>query len=568
MSKEYPHIVEEIERWPISRFSENKESFIKEMNEHTLKKILATPELTVDEIIASTIYKEKIRVKVSPWKVDPRDEKVYWNKLESDFKANAQSPNKEEENLAILKKIINRYSIEINGNFNPKTFRSARRFLYGFFKRLFNKVYKSGYRRPWGNKKQLWSKIITKGAIEEIRELSKIGTIVMVPTHHSNLDSIMVGYMIDSKLGIPAFTYGAGLNLFDIEVMAYFMNRLGAYKVDRRKKNKIYLESLNTFSTLCLKRGVNSIFFPGGTRSRSGRLETKLKLGLLGTLIEAQRIHCVNEEEKKIFVVPLVISYHFVLEAKQLIDHHLRSTGKEKYLKPSGGGGLGLRTILRFIKNLFTTESEVVFSVGKPMDVFGNSVSKSGESFDEKGKKLDIRDYFKFNGEFVENLQRERVYTKILGDNIKSSYLSESIILSSHLLAFGVFKYFELSRPNDDLFTLLSLPLDNLAVDMPTAERIVDHLKAILVDKEAKGEIKLSEQIHLPSNELIDDALKNLGVYHARTPLVRRKNATLASEDFRLLYFYHNRLQDYNIKINNDFLGTHINSESRSKEKV
>ncbi len=568
MSKEYPHIVEEIERWPISRFSENKESFVKEMNEHTLKKILATPELTVDEIIASTIYKEKIRVKVSPWKVDPRDEKVYWNKLESDFKANAQSPNKEEENLAILKKIINRYSIEINGNFNPKTFRSARRFLYGFFKRLFNKVYKSGYRRPWGNKKQLWSKIITKGAIEEIRELSKIGTIVMVPTHHSNLDSIMVGYMIDSKLGIPAFTYGAGLNLFDIEVMAYFMNRLGAYKVDRRKKNKIYLESLNTFSTLCLKRGVNSIFFPGGTRSRSGRLETKLKLGLLGTLIEAQRIHCVNEEEKKIFVVPLVISYHFVLEAKQLIDHHLRSTGKEKYLKPSGGGGLGLRTILRFIKNLFTTESEVVFSVGKPMDVFGNSVSKSGESFDEKGKKLDIRDYFKFNGEFVENLQRERVYTKILGDNIKSSYLSESIILSSHLLAFGVFKYFELSRPNDDLFTLLSLPLDNLAVDMPTAERIVDHLKAILVDKEAKGEIKLSEQIHLPSNELIDDALKNLGVYHARTPLVRRKNATLASEDFRLLYFYHNRLQDYNIKINNDFLGTNINSESRSKEKV
>jgi len=312
MPTEYPHIIPEIERWPISRFSENKEPFIADMNAHTLKKILDSPDLTVDEIIASTIYKEKIRVKVSPWKVDPRDEKVYWNKLEKEFKDNSQSPDKEALNMVILKKIINRYSAEIIGNFNPKTFRFARRFLYAFFKRLFNKIYRSGYRRPWGNRKQLWSKLVTKGAIEEIRELSKLGTIVMVPTHHSNLDSIMVGYMIDSKLGIPAFTYGAGLNLFDIEIMAYFMNRLGAYKVDRRKKNKIYLESLNTYSTLSIKKGVNTIFFPGGTRSRSGGLETRLKLGLLSTLIEAQRIHCVEEEDKKIFVVPLISSQEVV----------------------------------------------------------------------------------------------------------------------------------------------------------------------------------------------------------------------------------------------------------------
>jgi len=349
--------------------------------------------------------------------------------------------------------------------------------------------------------------------------------------------------------------------------MAYFMNRLGAYKVDRRKKNKIYLESLNTYSTLSLKRGVSSIFFPGGTRSRSGHLETKLKLGLLSTLIEAQRIHCVEEENKRIFVIPLIISYHFVLEAKQLIDHHLRATGKEKYLK-ARGSKLGFRTILRFIKHLFKTESEVVFSVGKPMDVFGNNVNKSGESFDEKGKKLDIRDYFKFNGKFVEDLQRERVYTKILGDNIKKSYLSESIILSSHLLAFGMFKYFELSRPHDDLFTLVSLPLDTLVVDMPTACNIIDQLKSVLVDKEANGEIKLSEQIHLPTEELIEDAIKNLGVYHARRPIVKRKNATLMSEDFKLLYFYHNRLDDYNIKLDKDSLNSLANSESRSIEKV
>ncbi|MEZ4907100.1 MAG: hypothetical protein R2771_05540 [Saprospiraceae bacterium] len=58
----------------------------------------------------------------------------------------------------------------------------------------------------------------------------------MLPTHQSNLDSMLIGYTIDFKLGLPAFAYGAGLNLYNYEIPAYYMSRLGAYKVDRRKK--------------------------------------------------------------------------------------------------------------------------------------------------------------------------------------------------------------------------------------------------------------------------------------------------------------------------------------------
>ena len=61
-------------------------------------------------------------------------------------------------------------------------------------------------------------------------------TVIIVPTHFSNLDSILIGYAIDGIMGLPAFHYGAGLNLYDLELVAYFINRLGAYKVDRRKK--------------------------------------------------------------------------------------------------------------------------------------------------------------------------------------------------------------------------------------------------------------------------------------------------------------------------------------------
>ena len=111
-----------------------------------------------------------------------------------------------------------------------------------------------------------------------------------------------------------AFVYGAGLNLFGIRALAYFMNKLGAYKVDRRKKNLPYLETLKTYSTLAMTNGCNSLFFPGGTRSRSGAIEDKLKLGLLGTAMEAQRLNYLNNgaEAKKIFVVPVVFGYNFV----------------------------------------------------------------------------------------------------------------------------------------------------------------------------------------------------------------------------------------------------------------
>jgi glycerol-3-phosphate O-acyltransferase len=58
---------------------------------------------------------------------------------------------------------------------------------------------------------------------------------------------------------------------------------------------------------MAIQKGCHSLFFPGGTRSRSGQIEKRLKLGLLSTAIEAQRINYQKgkrDELEKIFVVP------------------------------------------------------------------------------------------------------------------------------------------------------------------------------------------------------------------------------------------------------------------------
>lgn len=547
MTKNFPHIIPEIEKWPINRLSKNRVSLVSEMIEYTSKKLSkdkSTEELA--GLLASTIYQEKIRVKTNPWKVDPANEAQYWKKLESELKRNRDQDNAEELHNQMLRKIINRYSEEIAGNFSPKTFRLARKILTFFFKRIYNKGKEPGSLRPWGTKAQVAEKIKFYGFIEEVRSLFDKGTVVIVPNHFSNLDSILMGFAIDTKVGVPAFSYGAGLNLYDQELVAYYINRLGAYKLDRRKKNPLYLATLKSFSTLSIQRGVNSIFYPGGTRSRSGEFEKYIKLGLFGTMMEAQRNLCQQGSDSKIFVVPMTVGYHFVFEAKSLIQQHLSKEGKEQFIKDKKTGG-GIKGALGLIRRMWKKESEVIFNFGQPMDVFGNRVDANGTSFDARNRSLDILDYFKAGGELTTDEQREMRYTNNLGKQILASFSRENIVLGSHLLAFIAFEYFKRQYPKLDLYSFLRIPLEELHIQEDEFKRLVANAKAYIVEKEKRGKLICSDSFTLQTDEFIERGLKYLGSYHKLKPLILNKS-TYQTSDLKLLYYYHNHLVGYQIE--------------------
>lgn len=547
MTKNYSHIEPNIEKWPINKLSHHRASLVKEMIDYTQDKI--TLGKTVEElrtILATTIYQEKIRVKTNPWKVDPSNEAQYWKKLESEHKANNGLDNEEELNQELMRKIINRYSEEIIGHFSPKTFRLARKLLSFFFRRLYNKGREPGSFRLWGTKKQLDEKIKFYGQIEEVRALFEKGTVVIIPNHFSNLDSILMGYAIDMKVGLPAFSYGAGLNLFDYELVAYYINRLGAYKIDRRKKNPLYLSTLKTFSTLSIQKGVNTLFYPGGTRSRSGEFEKYIKLGLFGTMMEAQRNLCQEGAPQKIFVVPMTVGYHFVLEAKSLIEQHLSKEGKERFIKDKRSG-TGLRAMLGMLRRMWKKDSEVIFNFGQPMDVFGNRVDSDGVSYDARNQPLDILDYFKLGGELTTDEQREFQYTNVLGQKILESFSKENILLESHLLALVAFQYFRRQNSKLDIFEFLRLPVKDLSIPedqfIEMVGTAVDYVKA----KERAGVLICSESFNLPLNEFIDKGLHFLGSYHKLKPLLKHK-AAFQTDDLKLLYYYHNHIIGYQIE--------------------
>src|SRR5687768_2130853 len=398
-NKRYKPILDGIPDWPVYQLSKNRKEFIEEVAQKTfsqIKKSRVTTKQLIDEIQA-TVYREQQRMKRNRWRVDAADEPKFWSTVKSEIvtlstKSPEESQAKADE---LLYRIVHRYANEIAGNFKASSYRLTREIVKFWFARLLNGARVKKFGAFFRNRYSLRDKIHIVGKVGQLRKLAKEGTVVMVPTHSSNLDSILIGWVIHS-LGLPAFIYGAGLNLFNIKIFAYFMNSLGAYKVDRRKKNLPYLETLKAYSTLAIQKGAHSLFFPGGTRSRSGMIEKQLKLGLLGSTIEAQRnLYLQNPTQadvRKIFIVPVTLNYHFVLEAPDLIDDYLSVKGQDRYLPEQDK--YGSFQLLRFLFKFFTKGSNISVSIGKGLDVLGNYVDDEGNSLDPHGRVINTRDYF------------------------------------------------------------------------------------------------------------------------------------------------------------------------------
>ena len=293
-----------------------------------------------------------------------------------------------------------------------------------------------------------------------------------------------------------------------------------------------------------IQKGVNNLFFPGGTRSREGGMEDRLKLGLLGSSIEAQRNMVIEGKKEKVFIVPMILGYNFVLEAKFLIEQHLARTGKEKYIK-SKDAFKSYRKITKFIWSLFSEKSDISVSFGEPMDIMGNFVDDEGNSIDINGEHIDLRDYFSLDGEVKANAQRENVYTKILGDRILDSYKRNNVVLSSHLLAYSAFKILEKSH-DGDVYSLVNLPKEKSQIEWDYLETIITRLQVALLELESKGKIKLSREVKWEPRRLIEDGIKNLGIYHAQKPLLIN-NDKVWSDSLKVLYYYHNRIKIYDL---------------------
>jgi glycerol-3-phosphate O-acyltransferase len=552
-NKPYKPILDGIPDWPVYQLSKNRKEFVEEVAAKSFERILElrpTRKQLIDELEA-TVYREQNRIKRNRWRVDPKDDSRFWatvkNELiEASARINEPADKTHEE---ILKRIVTRYANEIAGNFKPNSYRLTRELLKIWFSRLLNGARVKKFGAFFRNQYTLRDKIQIVGKVKMLRRLAKKGTVVMVPTHFSNLDSILVGWVIHS-LGLPAFIYGAGLNLFNIKIFAYFMNSLGAYKVDRRKKNLPYLETLKMYSNLAIQKGAHSLFFPGGTRSRSGLIEKQLKLGLLSTAIEAQRNLYLespdDSEVRKIFVVPVTLNYNFVLEAPDLIEDYLHVKGQDKYFPEQDK--YGSVELLKFLFKFFTKGSNISVSIGPALDVIGNHVDEEGHSIDHQGRLIHTKDYFVSSGLISEDKQREDEYTRMLSQKIVSEYHRINRVFASHLAAFVAFEMWQRQFPKLDLFGLLRLPEEDLELDYVEFRETFKRVRKRIYELKDQGKVYHATHLKGKVDSVLKLGIENVGIFHLKRPLLLNKKGNIITKDLTVLYYYHNRLVGYDLE--------------------
>jgi glycerol-3-phosphate O-acyltransferase len=524
--KKYEKIINRSKFWPIVQLFKDRNGFMNEVSQKSQKKILEKikPENLYDELI-NTVYKEKLRISNISWNADPIDDKKFWYSLKEKLIEFENDRNNKKIKEEILPIVIDRYTKEITGNFKRSHHSFARRLISSFLARLLNTA---RLRNPFGNL-NLNSTIQIVGKQKRLRQLSKKGTIVMVPTHFSHLDSALIGWII-SHLGLPAFMYGAGLVLYNLKIFAYFFNSLGAYKVDRRKKHILYLETLKTYTERAIINGCHNLFYPGGTRSRSGSIEKNLKLGLLGSTLEAQKE--LNKKKKKIFIVPVTFNYQFVLEGPALINQHLSKNKLDKSLLKDLGYSNTFK-ILMFLIKYFTHSNRMAVSIGNPLDIYGNRVDNKGNPINNNNLSLE-----KNNKKEILNNLSEKIIDELMAG---------TVVFSSLILSFTAFEIIRNKFKKMRIENIIGLPEDELIIDINYFKKnyklVLDFIKKLSENKK----IKISDELSISVDDQIKTGCKNLGLYHAIRPLEFKKNKIII-KNIKMLFYYRNRLDGYGIE--------------------
>ncbi len=446
------------------------------------------------------------------------------------------------DRMSKVRELAGEHAEDTAGNFNPSVFRITTRLLPTVVTSLLApRTLPSLLKEPSRllGLQALAAKVHVQGDTEALRKLAEIGTLVFVPTHSSNLDSIVFGFALEHS-GLPPATYGAGKNLFNNPLLSFFMHNLGAYKVDRRLRHDLYKSCLKAYSTVLMENGYHSLFFPGGTRSRSGAVEQKLKLGLVGTGIEAYTRTLIAGRERKVFFVPATINYLITLEAETLIGDYLTEAGKARYIIDDDES-TRLGRITTFVRKLLTMNGSVVIRFGKPLDPFGSVVDGDGISHDRRGREVTTSSYVEDrNGKVCFNPAREAQYCRELGREIAAAYRHESVIMPTHTVAAACFAHLSQQAPSSDLFTVLrhrdqTVSRDDLA-------REVLRLRDELIDREKSGQVVVSDSMRACSGgDIVAQAMRAFRGYHT-SPVIEPRPDGIGLHDTNLLYYYQNRL--------------------------
>lgn len=543
---------------PLFRFNMERPQLVTEVSQRVYSSYLRASRESeshgLEYVLNETAYYEIQRLRAETGPEEEIHDIGWWRSL-----ARRLNETSEDERRELLRTLIEAYVDDTAGKFDPSVFKFASGVLpvgLGFLFKAQDlgelpealRHLRSGLRHL----RDLGERVMVEGELDTLRKLYRKGTLVVVPTHSSNMDSILMGWALE-EAGLPPVTYGAGKNLFTNPLTSYFMHNLGAYKVDRRLNHPLYKDVLKTYSQVLLERGFHSLFFPGGTRCRSNVVEQRLKLGLLGTAVTAFISNLKNHgTAQRIFICPATINYNLVLEGESLIREHLRREGRARYFLENDEFDQ-LSTVIRFVMNTVKMESRTVVRFGRPMDPFGNFVDGDGVSYDGRGRPVDPVSFVQSTrtGDVTFDAVRDREYTRYCGAQVAEELCRSTVLQPASVVAWALFEIVRRRFGRMDVFRLLRVANEEL-VDLPDVYRVVDKLMNALQRLAGWDKVRLAPILEAgDARAIVDDGLGSLTAYHIPPACVRTHDGVRADR-MDLLYFYGNRVRTYDADVRAD----------------
>jgi len=495
------------------------------MVERSRRRFEGMADRAIADMLEDALYQERKRLRRAP--PEPETETV----LEDLARALVRG-DREAQELAGLR-LVSLWAEEVHGRFDPSVYKVATRALPRALTGLLSG--RPDRLRDWDLAQS--GRIAVRGDLDWLKQLSREATLVLVPTHVSNLDSPLIGLAL-YLAGLPPFTYGAGLNLFDNPVVGWWLGRLGAYTVDRTKGSRLYKEVLKDYSVRCLTTRHHSLFFPGGTRSRSHEIEPKVKKGLLGTGIVAwQEMLEAERPDSEVYFVPLTLSFTLVLEAATLIQDHLAEAGKQRYIITDDEFAQP-RVLAEFARRVLDLDAACVAHFGDPIDCLGRPVAR--DPVERAEQAIHRRGYVcDRNGVVERDPQRDREYTNRLGDALVDAWPRYADVLSTHLAARAAWRVYAAQEGTSDPFRLIQQPAGKRRVSRQAVEEELSGELARIDARIQAGSLDMLLPDH--TGDILAEALDRFGRYH-RSRALEQQGDELFIADPTLCLYYQNRL--------------------------
>jgi glycerol-3-phosphate O-acyltransferase len=196
---------------------------------------------------------------------------------------------------------------------------------------------------------------------------------------------------------------------------------------------------------------------------------------------------------------------------------------------------------------MISLDAKIILNFGEAIDPFGNRVDENGNSIDKNGNIIDKKKYLYEDGKLVEDAQRNRAYTEILAEEIIKSYKKNNVIMSVNFVSFIAFRLFEKQHESSDFYKFIKDPTIDLSIKLSNFYKESDILLKKLHKMHKNKKITLSEiLLEGKSEEILSDALRFSNLLSKEAPLYR-KGIRLYSNNLKILFYYHNSLDGYNL---------------------